>query len=159
MVTVFLAVIVKLVMYFVLVQLLQSPLQDYLPCTRPMFVITAGLSIIVGCFGAIFQKRIKRLLAYSSINNAGFGVAGLAVCNIEGMKAGLAYIVFYCLALLLIFSIILNCKIGTNKQAITYIGDLKYLKANRDKFQAIVMPIVFSLTLFSLAGIPPLTGF
>ena len=59
----------------------------YMICTivysfRVMMV--SALSIIVGCFGASFQKRIKRLLAYSSINNAGYW---LAVIDFDGRLA------------------------------------------------------------------------
>ena len=160
LITVFLAVIVKFVIFVVLVQVACSPYTNISFNTyQPIFILGSGLSIIIGCFGALYQDTIKRLLAYSSINNAGFGVAGLAAGNTEGALSGICYIFFYCLAVFLIFIIILNCKLDKNTYAINYISDIKYLKANSNKFLASVMPIIFSLTLFSLAGIPPLTGF
>jgi NADH-quinone oxidoreductase subunit N len=154
LVVVFLAVIVKVSMFLLFVKVLVWPL---IPCaflSRPLLILASGLSIIVGCFGALFQKRIKRLLAYSSINNAGYGLAGLAAGNVEGMQAGLSYIVFYSISLLLVFIIVLNCK-SKDGPAITYVVDLKKLGSGRN----LVVPIVFSITLFSFAGMPPLTGF
>ena len=118
-------------MFIILMKILALPLKDYISITQPLLIFGSGLSIVVGCFGALFQKRIKRLLAYSSINNAGYGLAGFAVGNVEGFQAGLSYIVFYCLSLLLLFILILNCKVGKD-HAITYIVDLKNLKSNNN---------------------------
>ena len=153
-VTVFLSVVIKVVMFILFMKVLALPLADCALLSRPLLIFASGLSIVIGCFGALFQKRIKRLLAYSSINNAGYGLAGLAVGNVDGFQAGLSYIVFYCFSLLLFFIIILNCKSG-DKPGITYIVDLKNLKSNNN----LLVPVMCTITLFSFAGIPPLTGF
>ena len=153
-VTVFLSVVVRVAVFFVLAKVLAPPLAPCAAAARPVLVVVSALSITAGCLGALFQKRIKRLLAYSSINNAGYGLAGLAVGNAEGLQAGLSYIVFYSASLLLLFVVILGCGSG-GRPPIVYVVDLKNLRSNK----SMAMPVVFSATLFSFAGMPPLTGF
>lgn len=152
-ITVFLSVIVKLAMFLVLASVVTSPLFDSLHIYRPLFVMASILSIIIGCFGALFQKKIKRLLAYSSINNVGYALAGLSIGNVSGLQAATTYLVFYCLSLLLLFTLVLNCK-KNGGYGITYIVELKHLRVG-----GMFTPLLCTLTLFSFAGIPPLTGF
>src|SRR3546814_7850322 len=52
----------------------------------------ALLSIVIGALGAIGQENLKRLLAYSSINNVGFILLGLVVANEAGASAMLVYL-------------------------------------------------------------------
>jgi NADH-quinone oxidoreductase subunit N len=104
----------------------------------------------LGCFGAIFQKSIKRLLAYSSINNVGYILAALSTGTISGIQAALVYIFFYILALILLFSLLLS-KPGSN--SISYVTDFNRLGTNP------LIAIITTLCLFSLAGVPPLSGF
>jgi NADH-quinone oxidoreductase subunit N len=154
-VTLFLAVVVKLAMFLVLASLITSPLLDAMDTCRPFFIIGSVFSIVIGCFGALFQKKIKRLLAYSSINNMGYVLAGLSIGNVGGLQASLTYLFFYSVSLLLLFALILNVKKKDGGFGITYVVDLKYLCANGSIFT----PILCAVTLFSFAGIPPLTGF
>jgi len=152
-VTVFLSVIVKLAMFLVLASIVTSPLFYSLHIYRPLFILASILSIVIGCLGALFQKKIKRLLAYSSINNVGYVIAGLSIGNLSGLQAATTYLVFYCLSLLLLFALILNCK-KEGGHGITYIVELKYLRVG-----GMFTPLLCTLALFSFAGIPPLTGF
>jgi NADH-quinone oxidoreductase subunit N len=152
-VTIFLSIVVKLTVFLALVSLLTSPLFYTLHLYRPLFILASIFSIVLGCFGALFQKNIKRLLAYSSINNMGYVLAGLSVGNLSGLQAASTYLVFYCFSLLLLFTLILNCK-KEGSPCITYTTDLKNLRVGN-----MFVPLLFALTLFSFAGIPPLTGF
>ena len=58
-------------------------------------IFVALLSIVIGALGAIGQDNIKRLLAYSSINNVGFMLIGLACANQVGAAAMLVYLATY----------------------------------------------------------------
>jgi NADH-quinone oxidoreductase subunit N len=75
------------------------------PFVRYMLTLAAMFSIIIGCFGALYQKRIKRILAYSSINNIGFIVLGLSFNSLEGQTYSLMYAFFFfiCLYFFLFF--------------------------------------------------------
>ena len=142
-------------MFLILASLMGSFFLDAFETSRPLFIISGSLSIIIGCFGALFQKKIKRLLAYSSINNMGYVLAGLSIGNVSGLQASITYITLYSLSLLLLFALLLNVKKRDNSYAITYIVDLKYLRAGGHRFT----PLLCAFTLFSFAGLPPLTGF
>src|SRR3546814_8250639 len=58
---------------------------------RQIVMAAALLSIVIGALGAIGQENLKRLLAYSSINNVGFILLGLVVANQAGASAMLVY--------------------------------------------------------------------
>jgi len=59
---------------------------------RQIVIFAALASILVGAVGAIAQPNIKRMLAYSSINNMGFALIGLAGGTAEGVAAVLNYL-------------------------------------------------------------------
>ena len=63
-----------------------------------IFVIIGVISIIVGSLGAIYQKNIKRLLAYSSIGHVGFMLLGMSSFS----KFGFTYTIFYAIIYALI---------------------------------------------------------
>jgi NADH-quinone oxidoreductase subunit N len=62
---------------------------------RQIVSFAALASIVVGALGAIGQSNIKRFLAYSSINNVGFILVGLATGTAAGASAMLVYLAIY----------------------------------------------------------------
>ncbi len=60
-----------------------------------MITIRPFLSMLIGTLGAINQKKIKRLLAYSPIAHAGYLLIGLATGTIEAVESSSAYTVAY----------------------------------------------------------------
>jgi NADH-quinone oxidoreductase subunit N len=99
-------------------------------------VIFAALaSIVVGALGAIGQANIKRLLAYSSINNVGFILVGLACATAAGASAMLVYLAIYVTMTVGSFVAVLMMK------------------------DAPLLALFLAMQMFSLAGIPPLFGF
>lgn len=64
--------------------------------------------MLIGTLGAINQKKIKRLLAYSSIAHVGYLLIGLATGTIEAVESLLVYIVVYVLMIINVFGIILS---------------------------------------------------
>jgi NADH-quinone oxidoreductase subunit N len=62
---------------------------------RQIVIFAALLSIVIGALGAIGQANIKRLMAYSSINNVGFILIGLAAATPQGASAMLVYLAIY----------------------------------------------------------------
>ena len=117
-----------------------------------IFQIVCAISLLVGVYGAITQKVIKRLLAFSSINHIGFML--LAIMSYQYMSEGTIffYLIIYLITTFGVFSVILNLR--TSEGEITLLTGLNGLKAS-SKSKAISM-LVF---LFSLAGIPPFAGF
>lgn len=148
--TIFLSIAIKIVFFLLLCYLLFGPLWEGSDIWRPLLELCSAMSIIIGCLGALFQKRIKRLLAYSSINNVGFALASLSTGNVSGVEAAITYMLFYSLSLLCLFILIIYC---SGSREATYVSELTRLRAI--PFGA----VLGALTLFSLAGIPPLSGF
>ncbi len=117
-----------------------------------IFQLVCAISLLVGVYGAITQKVIKRLLAFSSINHIGFML--LAIMSYQYMSEGTIffYLIIYLVTIFGVFSVILNLR--TSEGEITLFTGLNGLKASSGS-KAISM-LVF---LFSLAGIPPFAGF
>lgn len=118
-------------------------------------IVTAAalLSIVVGALGAIGQQNIKRLLAYSSINNVGFLLIGLAAATPQGASAMLVYLAIYVAMTLGGFVAVLMLKDKDGNQ-IEALADIAGLSRHRK-----VLAACFAMVMFSLAGIPPLFGF
>ena len=110
-------------------------------------------SIIVGAVGAIGQKNIKRLLAYSSINNVGFMLIGLAAGTQQGVEAVLTYLLVYMVTTLGAFLVVLQLR-DADGNYIESIPALAGLSQSRPGLAA-----AMAVFMFSLAGIPPLFGF
>ena len=117
-----------------------------------IFQLVCAISLLVGVYGAITQKVIKRLLAFSSINHIGFIL--LAIMSYQYLSEGTIffYLIIYLVTIFGVFSVILNLR--TSEGEITLLTGLNGLKAS-SRSKAISM-LVF---LFSLAGIPPFAGF
>jgi NADH-quinone oxidoreductase subunit N len=81
-------------------------------------------SIIVGCLGALIQRRIKRFLAYTSINQVGFLLLGLATCDFHGITSSFLFLFIYLIMNILFFSLVLNIKHFTLDLQIIYLNDL-----------------------------------
>ncbi len=116
-----------------------------------MFMALA--SIVFGALGAIGQENLKRLLAYSSINNIGFILLGLAVANADGVAAMLVYLFIYVAMSLGCFAALLMLR-GEDGVLYETFADIRGLSVTRP---AIAWALL--LFMFSLAGIPPLLGF
>ncbi|WP_137751945.1 NADH-quinone oxidoreductase subunit NuoN [Sphingopyxis sp. L1A2A] len=120
---------------------------------QQIIIFLALASIILGAVGAIGQKNIKRLLAYSSINNVGFMLVGLAAGTQQGVEGVLTYLLVYVVTTLGAFLVVLQLRDADGNQ-IESIPALAGLSQRRPGLAA-----AMAVFLFSLAGIPPLFGF
>jgi NADH-quinone oxidoreductase subunit N len=120
---------------------------------QQIVIFAALASIVVGAFGAIGQKNIKRLLAYSSINNVGFILIGLAAATPQGASAMLVYLAIYVAMTIGSFVAVLMLKAADGNQ-LESIADLAGISRHRK-----VLSLCLAMVMFSLAGIPPLFGF
>ena len=120
---------------------------------QQIIIFVALASIVVGALGAIGQENIKRLLAFSSINNVGFILIGLAAATAQGASAMMTYLWIYMAMSLGSFVAVLMLK-DANGQPVENISSMSGMV--RD--QPLLSWCIFFLML-SLAGIPPLFGF
>ncbi|PEQ13390.1 NADH-quinone oxidoreductase subunit N [Novosphingobium sp. PC22D] len=120
---------------------------------RQIVIFASLASIVVGALGAIGQANIKRLMAYSSINNVGFMLIGLAAATMQGASAMLVYLAIYVAMSLGGFIAILMMKDGDG-EPVEDIAQIAGLSRTRPGLSA-----ALAMIMFSLAGIPPLFGF
>ncbi len=120
---------------------------------QQIVIFAALASIVVGALGAIGQTNIKRLLAYSSINNVGFILIGLAAATPAGASAVLVYLTIYVAMSLGAFVAVMMLKDAQGSQ-IENIASM----AGMVREKPLLAWCIFFLML-SLAGIPPLFGF
>lgn len=120
---------------------------------QQIVIFIALLSIVIGALGAIGQGNIKRLMAYSSINNVGFMLIGLAAATPRGASAMLVYLAIYVAMSVAGFVAILLLR-DENGEPVEAIADLAGLSKTRPG-----LAVALAAVMFSLAGIPPLFGF
>ena len=120
---------------------------------RQIVIFAALASIFLGAVAAYGQNNIKRLLAYSSINNVGFVLIGLAGAGVAGASSVLFYMAVYVTMTLGAFLCVLWMR-GADGEPIEEISSLSGLSQSRPGFAA-----ALAVFMFSLAGIPPFFGF
>ncbi|WP_332776386.1 NADH-quinone oxidoreductase subunit NuoN [Polaromonas sp.] len=127
---------------------------------QQMLALLAIGSLLIGNLAAIAQANLKRMLAFSTISQIGFLLLALLAGVVNGNKlnaeyaygAAMFYVVTYVLTTLAAFGIILLlARAGHEAEEIS---DLAGLNQRSPLFAA-----VMALSMFSLAGLPPLVGF
>ncbi|WP_206812227.1 NADH-quinone oxidoreductase subunit N [Paradesulfitobacterium ferrireducens] len=116
-----------------------------------LLLVLAALTMIVGNLIAIPQTNIKRMLAFSSVAQAGYLMVGIIPASPDGVKGVLFYAMIYVFGNMGAFAVATH--IG-QAQGSDEIKDFAGL-ARRSPVAAAVM----TASLLSLAGIPPLAGF
>jgi NADH-ubiquinone oxidoreductase chain 2 len=125
---------------------------------KNLLLISSLLSLIVGTVVGLAQYRMKRLFAYSTISHVGFLLLALGINSEESIESFLFYLVQYTITNLNAFLVILafGYMINLSKKSsdIQFISDLKgQFKVNP------LLGLALTLSLFSMAGVPPLIGF
>lgn len=114
---------------------------NWAPLAIGMVVLTLGVANIT----AVFQVRVKRMLAYSSVAQAGYLLLAFVVAPASSGGTIFYYLAGYCASSLAAFAVLV--KLGDQET----LGGL----ASRSRLLAAVLTV----SLLSLAGIPPLAGF
>jgi len=148
---------------------------------KTLLLISATLSLIIGSLLGLAQIRIKRLLAYSTISHIGFILLALAVNTEQSIDSFIFYIIQYTITNLNIFLVILGLTYCFNTSKVNYpasfspldsdshsllwstgVGnkDISYISEFKGLFFSNpLLSISLAVSLFSMAGIPPLIGF
>lgn len=159
-VTAFLAVASKAAGFAALIRfyLLMMYSQTFAQSGQTLLLVLAAITMIVGNLVAIPQKNIKRMLAYSSIAQAGYMLIGVIAVSIPavstfigGIKAVLFYSMIYVFANMGAFAVATHVGQAQGSDEIKDFAGL----AKRSPLAAVVM----TASVLSLAGIPPLAGF
>lgn len=138
-----------------MILLVRVTMEAFAPVTdawQQIVVAVAIASMVIGALGAITQKNIKRLLAYSSIGHMGFALVGVASATPDGMKAVVIYLAIYLFMNAGTFALVMLMQRGG--EPVESIYDLAGISRTEPKFA-----LLLGIFMFSMAGIPPLAGF
>ena len=152
-VTSFFASVPKMAAIIILIRILYVPFDNFISSWSQIIIFVSFSSILLGSVVAIWQKNIKRLIAYSSIAHMGFATLALSTGNKSDIESILVYMIIYIVANIGFFSCLINIQNKTEKN-INNISDLAGLSVNNPS-----LAISIALYMFSFAGIPPLAGF
>jgi len=119
---------------------------------RPIIYVLAIATLLVGAGLAVVQRDVKRMLAYSSINHAGFVLLGLQAATARGVSSALYYLFAYMFMVIGSFAVV--TLIGGNGDRAHDLSNYRGL-AHRQP----VLAFVFALLLLAQAGVPFTTGF
>jgi NADH-quinone oxidoreductase subunit N len=151
-VTAFMAVATKAAVFGVILRLFDVALIDSQPDWAPIMAVLAATTIIVGNVGALAQTSLKRLLAWSSVAQAGYILAGVVVSTQLGAKATVFYLAVYLAMNLAAFAVIIarerETGLGDHIDSVAGLGATRPLLA---------WPM--TIAMLSLAGIPATAGF
>ena len=109
------------------------------------------LTMTVGNISAINQQSVKRMLAYSSISHAGMMMMGILTIDEIGSAAVLFYMITYLFMTLAAFYIVSFVQDQTGNDHFERFSGLFYRYP--------LIATILAVTMFSLAGVPPLSGF
>ncbi|HQT63213.1 MAG: NADH-quinone oxidoreductase subunit N [Acidocella sp. 20-57-95] len=135
-----------------LVSVMVGPFGHLLSQWQMLIEILSVISMLLGALAAIGQSNIKRLMAYSSIGHMGYALIGLAAGTAAGVQATLIYMSVYVVMSFGVFACILAMR--RKGQAVETIADLAGLST-----QSPAYALALAVLMWSMAGIPPLSGF
>ena len=151
-VTAFMAVATKVATFGVFLRLFDVALIETQSSWAPAVAVLATITIVVGNVGALGQSSMKRMLAYSSVAQAGYMLVGVVVASRLGVQATVFYLAVYLFMNMAAFAVIVirerQTELGDSLQALTGLGRENPLLA---------WPM--TIAMLGLAGIPATAGF
>lgn len=118
---------------------------------QTLLIVISLFTMTLGNFTALWQKNLKRILAYSSIAHAGYLMLGLLVLSNTGVFALMMYLLAYMLMNLGAFYVVMVISDNSGSESIDDINGLG--------FTTPYLAVPLAVFLVSLAGIPPTFGF
>lgn len=150
-VTVYLSVISKGSAAFVLMAILIKVFAPMVEQWQEVLYWVIIASITIANLFALRQQNLKRLMAFSSISQAGYIMLGVISGSAQGMTSLVYYVLIYMFANLAVFTVITIVALRAGKFTLE---DYNGLYTTNPK-----LAFLMTLALFSLAGIPPFAGF
>ena len=120
---------------------------------QSLFIVAGLLSVVIGTFMAVRQFKIKRFIAYSSITHMGYILLFLSAFTFVSLQYCICYLFVYVSTILSLWGVLLVLENNFGKSLDSFYdwGGIFY----SERFLAIILAI----TLLSLGGLPPFSGF
>jgi len=147
----YLSVISKGAAVFIFTIILYTVFHSIAPMWKNLMYVIAIMTMTIGNLFALRQKNLKRFLAFSSIAQAGFILLGIIDGSALGMTSIIYFVLIYIFTNLGAFGVVSAISVATGKENM---DDYDGLYHTNPKLSLLMM-----LSLFSLAGIPPVAGF
>jgi proton-translocating NADH-quinone oxidoreductase chain N len=138
----------------VFVKLLCLSFWDLFASLKCLLLFCSLLSLLIGALGSLAQRKVKRLLVYSSMSHVGFILTGLLVGSQCGIVGATLYVFIYAAISTHAFALLLSCTENEGLHSIKYTKDLSFL-SQRNKALALSSSVLF----ISMIGLPPFIGF
>ena len=145
--TSFMATIVKAAAFIAFIRLFRGSFLDIQGKWQLIVAIITAATLFIGNITAVFQQSVKRMLAYSSIAQAGFMMFAIVSLNDVAMEGLLYYAAAYCLATIGVFAILVRMK------------DYTFDGFNGMGKHHPALAAANTVFMLSLAGIPATAGF
>ncbi|MGF2412945.1 NADH-quinone oxidoreductase subunit N [Ferruginibacter sp.] len=145
--TSFMATIVKAAGFFAFVRLFENAFGTVQPQWQKLIVVITAATLLIGNLTAVFQQSVKRMLAYSSIAQAGFMLFALFALNEKAKEGLVLYAAAYSLATIGIFAVLIKM----NDYTIDGFNGLAKKQP--------ILALTATIFLLSLTGIPLTAGF
>lgn len=126
-------------------------LPDFANAWWAMLVAMTVVTMTLGNFLAIYQTNIKRMLAYSSIAQAGYVMIGLVSLSVDGSGAAMFYLLMYVFTNVAAFGVVILVSNVTGSD------EMKDFYGLSRRSPGLALAMLFAL--LSLGGIPPTAGF
>ena len=114
-------------------------------------IILCGISVLFSAIIALYQSNIKKLLAYSTINNLSICLLSVFMFSVEGIKAAIFHMIGHAISKISLF---FTAGMAESKYGCT---DIKNLIGLAKKTKSLAL--LFTIAILSMIGIPPLAGF
>ncbi len=145
--TSFMATIVKVGAFIAFIRLFNDEFGNLQSIWQLLIALITAVTLFIGNITAVFQQSVKRMLAYSSISQAGFMMMAIYAMNADAKEGLLLYSAAYCLATIGIFAVLIKLK------------DYSFDGFNAFGKHQPLLAATTTIFLLSLAGIPLTAGF
>jgi len=152
--TIFFAVVPKIALVVIFLRLFVFCFGSQPHYWQYLVSFCAVSSVVTGSFMALKQRKLKRLLAYSSIGHVGYILIAISSGSLEGFHASAIYIVTYMLMSVGIWSIVSSLENYDLVKRTRTLTDLAMISKSNP-----VLAFSTAIIIFSMAGVPPLAGF
>ena len=154
--TFFFAVVPKIAIFVLMLRIFYFSFYGFIDSWRYVVGTAVVITVLIGSFGGLEQRKLKSLLVYSSISHMGYSLIAFSTGTFDNIQVLFCYLVIYSFSGLCIWSIFILTRVKNNR--------LK--KQNKDLTDLVLLgksnytlATFLSVILFSVAGFPPMVGF
>ncbi|MBO1199932.1 Na+/H+ antiporter Mnh2 subunit D [Staphylococcus simiae] len=136
---------------YALIRFFTLMFDEHTNITHPLLVVMSCVTMVIGAFGVIAYKDIKKIAAYQVILSIGFIILGLGTNTFSGINGAIFYLVNDIVVKTLLFFIIGSLVYISGYRQFQYLSGL----AKKEPF----FGVAFVIMIFAIGGVPPFSGF